>query len=123
MPEETLLELVKVLYGFPTSGNRWHAHLSQTLREMGFKPTRFDLYDWIMGREGGYDYIGTHTDDVLVVALNLARIFEKLKETYTINKFGPPLHHLGCNYAQVTKGSETKWVMSSYTYIKECLSG
>ena len=35
MSERTLLELVKALYGFPTSGNRWHAHLSQTLRENG----------------------------------------------------------------------------------------
>ena len=75
-----------------------------------------------MGREGGYDYIGTHTDDVLVVALNPTRIFEKLKETYTIKKFGPPLHHLGYDYTRVTKGSKTKWVMGSYTYIKECLS-
>ena len=39
MPEGTLLELKKALYGLPTIGNRWHAHLLQTLREMGFKPT------------------------------------------------------------------------------------
>ena len=98
VPEGTLLEVKKALYGLPTSGNRWHAHMSQTLREMGFKPTRFDPDVWIRGREGGYDYIGTHTDDVLVVAKNPAQIFEKLQETYTINKFGPPLHHLGCYY-------------------------
>ena len=122
MPEETLLEVVKALYGLPTSGNQWHAQLSQTLREMGFKPTRFDLYVWIRGREGGYDYIGTHNDDVLVVAKNPTRIFEKLKENYTIKKFGPPLHHLGFYYAQVKKGSKKKWVMGSYTYIKECIS-
>ena len=28
MPEGTLLEVVKALYGLPTSGNSWHAHLS-----------------------------------------------------------------------------------------------
>ena len=39
MPEGTLLELVKALYVLITSGNRWHTHLSKTLREMGFKPT------------------------------------------------------------------------------------
>ena len=42
MPEGTLLEVVKLLYGLPTSGNMWHAHLSHTLKEMRFKPTRFD---------------------------------------------------------------------------------
>ena len=64
MAEETLLEVIKVIYGLPTSGNRWHTHSSHTLREMGLKPTRFDLYVWIRGSKGGYDYIGTHTDDV-----------------------------------------------------------
>ena len=32
MPEGALLEVVKALYGLPTSGRSWHAHLSQTLR-------------------------------------------------------------------------------------------
>ena len=88
MPEGILLKLVKALYGLPTIGNRWHAHLSQTLREMGFKPNRFDSDVWIRGCEGGYYYIGIRTDDVLVVAKNPTRIFDNLKETYTINKFG-----------------------------------
>ena len=42
IPEENLLEVKKALYGLPTSDNRWHAHLSQTLRETGFKLSRFD---------------------------------------------------------------------------------
>ena len=89
---------------------------------MSFKPTRFDPDVWIRGRECDYKYIGTHTDDVLLLSLDPTSIFEKLKKTYTINKFGPPKVHLGCDYTQVTKGSKTKWVMGSYTYIKECLS-
>ena len=89
---------------------------------MGFKSTRFDPDVWIRGREDGYDYIGTRTDDVIVVALDPTSIFEKLKETYTIKKFGPPTVHLGCDYKRVPKGSKNKWVMGSYTYIKECLS-
>jgi len=122
LAEGTLLEVKKALYGLPTSGNRWHAHLSQTLRDMSFKPTRFDPDVWIRGREGGYDYIGTHTDDVLVVAKYPARIFEKLQKVYTIKKFGPPVHHLGCDYSQVKRGSKVNWLMGSITYIKECLS-
>ena len=30
--EGYLLELIQALYGLPTSRNRWHAHLSHTLR-------------------------------------------------------------------------------------------
>ena len=89
---------------------------------MGFKPSRFDPDVWIRWREGGYDHIETHTDDVLVVAKNPARIFEKFQETYTLKKYVPPLHHLGCVYTQVKKGSKMKLHMGSYTYVKEYLS-
>ena len=53
MAEGTFLEVVKVLYGFPTSGNRWRAQLSHTLRAMSFKPTFLNTDVWIKGREGG----------------------------------------------------------------------
>ena len=97
MDEGTLLEVVKVLYGLPTSGNMWHSHLSHTLRVIVFKPTRFYPYVWIRGREGGYDYIGAHTDDVLVLAVKPTYIFNKLKKMYTIKAFIPLKVHLSCD--------------------------
>ena len=121
MPEGALLEVVKALYGLPTSGNRWHAHLPHTWREMSLKMTRFDTDVWIRGREGGYDYIGTHTDDVLVVAVDPNSMFENLKETYTIEAFGTPVVHFECNCVRIKEVDETRWVMGSYTYITECL--
>ena len=68
MVEGTLLEVIKALYGLPTSGNRWHAHLLHTMKEIVFKPIRIDQDIWIIGRQGGQDYIRTHIDDVLVLA-------------------------------------------------------
>ena len=121
MSEGNLLEVIKALYGLPTSRNRWHAHLSHNLREMGLKPTRFDPYVWIRGREGGYDYTGMHTNDVLIVSVEPTSTFDKLKETYTIKAFGLPKVHIGCDYAQVKKGATTRWIMGRYTYITECL--
>ena len=38
----TLLEVIKAMYGFPTSGNRWQANFLNNLIGMGFKPTRFN---------------------------------------------------------------------------------
>ena len=73
------------------------------------------------GCRGGYGYIGTHTDDVLVVAIEPTYIFEKLKEIYTIKALGPPEVHLGCKYAQFKKVDVTWWVMGSTTYIAEFL--
>ena len=121
MDEGPLLEVIKVLYGLPTSRNRWWEHLLHTLREIGFKPARFDLDVWIRGREGGYNYIGTHTYDFLVVAVNPTSIFKKLNETYTVKSFGPPKFHIGCDCIQFRKGATTPWFMGSSTYITECL--
>ena len=96
MVEGGLLEILKSLYVLTTSGNRWHVHLLYTLRSMSFKPTCFDLDVWIRGFKGGCDCIGTHTNDVLIVVVNLTYIFNKLKETYTIKSFGLPKVHLDC---------------------------
>ena len=86
---------------------------------MYFRPTRFDLDVCISGGEGGYDYIVTHTNDVLVVAVNPTSIFNKLKETYIINTFSLPIVHLGCDYSQVRKGATTQLVMGGSTYTTE----
>ena len=117
----TFMEVIQALYGLSTFENRWHAHLLHTWREMGFEPIRFDPDVWIREREGGYDYIGTPTDDVLVVAVDPTFIFDNLKETYIINAFGPPKVHIGCDYTQVKKGDKTWWVMGFTTYNTECL--
>ena len=73
------------------------------------------------GFKGGYDYIGTHTNAVLVLDVDPTSIFNKLKETYTIKAFVPPKFRLGCEYAQVKKGATTRLVMGISTYITECL--
>ena len=74
---------------------------------MSIKPTRFDPDAWIMGNDGGYNYIGMHTHYVLVVAVNPTSTFTKLKKTYIIKAFGPPIFHLGYDYSQVNKGAAT----------------
>ena len=66
-------------------------------------------------------YIGTHADDVLVVAIEPTSIFTKLKETYTIKYFGEPNLHLYCDYAQVNVGYANWWVMGYLTYTPEYL--
>ena len=56
-------------YSLPIGANRWHAHLSDTLLSMGFKPTHFDPDVWIKKNgKDHYDYLGTHTDDLMCVS-------------------------------------------------------
>ena len=114
--DKVFLKVIKALYIFKTSGNRWHTVFLHTLRGMGFISTFFDPNVWIKGREGGYDYIVTHTDDFLSVTIDPTSIFEELKETYIIKIFGAPEVHLGCDYTEVNVGNTTQWVMGYLAY-------
>ena len=45
--------IVWALYGLRTSSERWHSHLSDTLRGFNFKPTRYDNNVWIRQHKDG----------------------------------------------------------------------
>ena len=66
---------------------------------MGFVTSRYDADIWYQAHSDGssYDYIGTYTDDLMVVEKNPEGYFEVLQEKYTIKKIGPPAFHLGCD--------------------------
>lgn len=112
--------LEKALYGTKSAANRWHAHLADTLRCMGFTTSRYDADIWYQARSdgSGYDYIGTHTDDLMIVAKNPEGYFEVLQEKYTIKKIGPPTFHLGCDYV---RGPDGRWSIGTETYVKETM--
>ena len=57
---------------------------------MGYNPTNFDTNIWIKKREGGYEYVSTHTNDILSLALDPYMLFEKLKYAYIIKKYVAP---------------------------------
>jgi hypothetical protein len=100
----SLATVEQALYGLPTSANRWHQHLAETLRQMGFTPSRYDQDVWLRRCENttspGYDYIGTHTNDLIIVAKDPQKYMEQLQKVYSINNIGPPKFHLGCDYAK-----------------------
>ena len=77
-----------------------------------------EVLECLRGDGKGYDDVGTHTDNLMVVANNPQAIFDKLLEGYTIKKIGPPVFHLGCDYVQDTGG---KWSIGTASYIKEAL--
>lgn len=112
--------VVKALYGLPSSAHEWHAVLSDTMRSMGFSPTRYDNDVWIKERKGeGYDYIGTHTDDLLICAKDADPYIEQLTKHYTIPEPGPPSFHLGCDYKYSMEKGKMRWSLGSVTYVRE----
>jgi hypothetical protein len=62
--------IVKALYGLKSSGRQWHKCLSDILRGLGWLSSRFDADVWyrLNVKTDLYEYIGTHTDDLLIVA-------------------------------------------------------
>jgi hypothetical protein len=120
--EGTFATVEQALYGLPTSANRWHQHLAESLRRLGFEPTRYDQDVWYIKRKDtkdpGYDYIGTHTDDLMIVAKDPSKYMVELQKVYTINNIGPPTHHLGCDYEKLPDG---RWTIGTTTYVKEAL--
>ena len=55
----SMAQVVKALYGLPSSGRNWHINLAGTLRMLGFKPPRFDQDVFMRVNEScdGYNYI------------------------------------------------------------------
>ena len=118
IPVGSYASVEQALYGLPTSANRWHAHLADTLRVIGFRPTRYDPDVWIRAQEDHHEYIGTHTDDLMVVSKNPQGIMDTLSKTYKIAKIGPPKFHLGCDYIKNVDGT---WSIGTKTYVNEAL--
>ena len=108
------------LYGLGTGARNWHAHLSDTLRSQGFRPTRHDTDIWIRkcAKECGNDYVGTHTNDLVIVRKDPQSIMTGLQSVYQINKMSPPRYHLGCDYEQ----RDRMWYIVTQTYSTECIS-
>jgi hypothetical protein len=98
--------IVKALYGLKSSGKAWHAHLADILRGWGFTPSRFDPDVWYRLDESTdmYEYIGTHTDDLLVVGPPGLpdKMIATLRTIFTIKGGGEPEFHLGCDYKKVS---------------------
>ena len=123
LPNQSLAQIVRALYGLPSSGRAWHKHLAKTLRKMGFKPTRFDPDVYIRDiKEGtGWDYLGVHTDDVTAVAVDARGVMDELMGHYDIKKSGEPTYHLGCDYKKVTHGGNSYYEIGSVTHVNEAV--
>ena len=121
--EGCIVIIVKALYGLVTSAERWHAHFSDTLRSMGFRPTRYDRDVWIKARgEEGYDYICTHVDDFKIIAKDCKQYMEALKKVYIIKNEGPPDYYLGNNYDQVSGNGKDTTYIGCKTYVSEAIN-
>jgi len=100
------LVINKALYGLRSSGLRWHEQLADTLRDMGFVPSKAEEDIWMRENNGVYEYIASYVDDLCVVAKDPKEITDDLvsKYKYKLKGTGPIEYHLGCNYFRDSEG-------------------
>jgi len=101
------LVIYKALYGLRTSGLRWHERFADTLRDMGFVPSKADPDVWMRKGENAYEYIAVYVDDLCIAAINPAGIIKELKEKYNykLKGDGPLTFHLGCDFSRDPDGT------------------
>jgi len=77
------LTIAKALYGLRTSGLRWHKRFADTLRDLGFFPSKADPDVWMRRTGDTWEYIATYVD-------NLAMALKKPTEVTNAlcNKYG-----------------------------------
>ena len=89
----------KALYGLKTSAHNWFHHFATTLREMDFKQSKLDGAIWYCHREdkSGYDYIGHHVDDFIIIADDPDPYMKYIKTKYEVSGDDIPEFYLGIN--------------------------
>ncbi len=116
--EGSIVIIKKALYGLKSSAECWHSMFSDSLRKLGFSPTRFDRDVWIRDAGDHYEYIFTHVDDFTIVSKDPWIHMRKLQETYTIKDPAPPKYYLGNDFEMLDCG---KCLISCSTYLREAL--
>ena len=118
--EGSIIIIRKALYGLRTSSERWYAHFADSLRGIGFTPTRYDNDVWIRLNEDGdcYDYVCTHVDDFMIVGKNPQAIMDMTQAMYAVKSIGPPDYYLGNDYKKDRQG---RWAIGCKKYLVEAI--
>jgi hypothetical protein len=95
--EGHVLLIEKALYGLRSSGARWHERLANTLRGMGWLPSRADPDVWMMDAGSNWEYICVYVDDLLIHSKDPMVIVDELKQRYKLKGVGHPEFFLGAD--------------------------
>ena len=115
-----MVTLNRALYGLPTAAISFHDFLGDTLRRIGFIPTRADQELWIIKSKDhdGYDYLATHVDDLILAAKRPGQYMSKIEQEFGLRNIeDSPKFYLGCNVTARPEGIH----ISCKTYIEEAL--
>ena len=116
--EGHMMIIDKALYGLRTSGSRFHAKFSETLRALKFTPTYADPDVWIRDAGDCYEYVVVYVDDILTALKEPKKFYDALTSdpwNYKLKNVEEPKYHLGGNFFRDKDGT---LCYGSQTYIK-----
>jgi Reverse transcriptase (RNA-dependent DNA polymerase) len=100
----------KALYGFRSSGLRWHEKFSDCLRDQGFVPCKAEPDIWMRSyKDECYEYVVVYVDD-LAIALKDPQSFINIlndpnKYNFKMKGTGPISFYLGCDFVREEDGT------------------
>ena len=118
----------KALYGLRSSGAAFRSLLSDTLHDMGYKPSRADPDVYLRPAVKGcgfeyYEMVLCYVDDVLAIGHDPMSTMNGIKRTFKIknDKIEPPDMYLGAELSTMDVDGVECWVMSSEKYVKAAI--
>ena len=108
-----------------SSAARFHEHLAERIRKLGFTPSKADPDLYIRDRGDYHKMLATYVDDLLIWSKDPMSIIEVLKREYTLKGVGKPKYYLGGNVEHPIDGYWDKLgintALSAKTYIKNAV--
>ena len=119
-----VLIIVRSLYGLRTSAARFHEHLTDNLRKLGFHPSKADPNLFYKDMGDHYEYLASYVDDILVWSRDPMRTMDLLMAKYTMEGVGIPEYYLGGNVEQMGEEWARAHIqvgLSARTYIENAI--
>jgi Reverse transcriptase (RNA-dependent DNA polymerase) len=114
--EGHILIISNALYGFQSSGARWHDRFADCIREIGFFPCKAEPDIWMRKKGNLYEYIAVYVDDLVITMKDpkdLTDILEK-QHKFKLKGAGPITFHLGMDF---TRDDDNTLCISPTKYI------
>ena len=120
--EGSTLLIFKSLYGLRSSGARWHEKFADTLRDMGFTPSKNEPNIWMRQPNGLWEYVAVYVDDLAFVMREPKAFTDILMEKYKykLKGTGSISFHLGCDFFRDKDGT---LCMAPRKYIEKMIDG
>ena len=126
----SILIVVKALYGLKSSGAAFRSLLAETLRDLGYIPSKADPDVWMRPavKPDGfeyYEYVLCYVDDVLAISDAPLKTMQGIQNKFKLkdDKIAEPEIYLGAGLAKmITAQGIEAWTMSSDKYCQAAVA-